>query len=337
MRALAAVVPLGVVLGLVPGSGGEQLRPFALPPAIAFNADEFRTDFSQRTVPLGEFATGAFKEAIAAIDRPRFARALETTFLGPAEAVVELELGAGARAYPVQILIWHEVVNDRIGGVPVAVTYCPLCNTAVTFDRRVRGRELTFGVSGKLRNANLVMLDRETESWWQQFGGAALVGRYAGARLRRLPARVVAWGDFRRRHPDGLVLQRPRVGDERYGVNPYPYYDTAWAPPGFDYANAHDRRLQPKERVVFVERGGESAAVPLSTLRVRGQVRVRVGGHRLVIRRAGEAASPLHEVGVARGRRIPTAVVLENGRPVPFDTPFWFAVAAFRPGTRLVR
>ena len=94
-----------------------------------------------------------------------------------------------ARAYPLQILVWHELVNDRVGGIPVLVTFCPLCNTAIAFDRRVRGRTLGFGTTGNLRFADLVMYDRGTESWWQQFSGVALVGHYAGARLRQLPAR----------------------------------------------------------------------------------------------------------------------------------------------------
>lgn len=338
LRVLAAAILAVFVSLLVRAAGGaDPGRAVALPPAIASNAPEFRTDFSHRVVSLGQFATGAFKDAIAAIDRPRFRPGREVAYLQPGEAVVEFVVGGDARAYPVQVLIWHEVVNDRVGGVPVVVTYCPLCNTARAFDRRVRGRELTFGVSGKLRNANLVMFDRETESWWQQFGGTALVGQYAGARLRRLPTRIVSWREFLQAHPDGLVLLRPRARDPRYGINPYPYYDAPSSRPTFLYANAGDRRLPPKERVVLIERRGDAVAVPLSVLRRKEAVRVRVGGRAVVIRRVGWTASPLHEVGIARGRRLPVVGVVGNGRPVPFDTPFWFSVAAFRPNVRLVR
>lgn len=146
----------------------------------------------------------------------------------------------------------------------------------------MRGRELTFGVSGKLRNANLVMFDRETESWWQQFGGMALVGQYAGARLRRLPARIASWREFLQAHPDRLVLLRPRPRDPRYRINPYPYYDAPWSRPTFLYTNAGDRRLPPKERGLLIEAGGDAVAVPLSVLRGKEAVCVRVGGRAFV-------------------------------------------------------
>jgi len=106
-----------------------------------------------------------------ALDAPRFAPVFATTFIEPREPVIELTVGGETRAYPLQILIWHEIVNDELGWLPVAVTFCPLCNTAIAFDRRVEGRTLDFGTTGKLRHSDLVMYDRQTESWWQQFGG----------------------------------------------------------------------------------------------------------------------------------------------------------------------
>jgi len=322
---LAKVGPIG------PGLG--EASP---PPPVTFG---WKTDFSRHSVPLSEFqAGGPGKDGIPALDRPRFAPVPATRYLKPKEPVIELELGGQARAYPLQIMVWHEIVNDRIAGVPVAVTFCPLCNTAIVFDRRVGGRTLSFGTTGNLRNSDLVMYDRESESWWQQFGGRALVGAYTGRALRVLPARIVSFQAFRRAHPRGLVLTRETGYERRYGQSPYPGYDEVGSPPWFPAARRGDRRLQAKERVVFVERAGRAAAVPFSVLARRGVVRVSVAGERLVVRVLGSAASALDRPVIAASRLLPAVDVRdERGRPVPFSEPFWFAVAAFRPDTRIVR
>ncbi|MFN2467973.1 MAG: DUF3179 domain-containing protein, partial [Gaiellaceae bacterium] len=253
------------------------------------------------------------------------------------EPVIALTVAGETRAYPIQILTWHEIVNDEIGGVPVAVTFCPLCNTAIVFDRRVEGRTLDFGTTGKLRNSDLVMYDRQTESWWQQFGGKALAGRYTGTELRQLPARIVAWAEFRRGHPDGSVLSRDTGHSRPYGENPYQGYDDVGSSPIFPTENSDDDRLAPKERVVFVERRGDAVAIPYSTLERKRALTVVVGGDRLLVRWRPGVASPLDSSGIAEGRAVGAAEVRQNGRLVPFDEPFWFAVAAFRPEVRIVR
>ena len=293
----------------------------------------WKTDFSRHAVPLAEFDSGGpGKDGIPAIDRPRFVSAGEVDFLEPEEPVIVLDLEGEARAYPLQILVWHEIVNDTVAGVPVAVTFCPLCNTAVVFDRRHEGRTLDFGTTGNLRDSDLVMYDRQTESWWQQFGGRALVGELTGARLEQLPARIVAWRDFRGEHPEGKVLSRETGHERPYGQNPYSGYDDVASPPFFSTRNAGDHRLRPKQRVVFLERGGEAVAIPFTTLRARRSVRVVVGGRKLVVRWRPGVASAL-----TRARKVGTVEVHEDGRLVAFDQPFWFAVAAFRPDVRIVR
>jgi Protein of unknown function (DUF3179) len=298
----------------------------------------FTTDFSKRAVPLSEFQSGGpGKDGIPAIDEPRFVATEEVDFLEPKEPVVAAEVHGRARAYPIQILIWHEIVNDTLGGVPIAVTFCPLCNTAIVFDRRLGKRILEFGTTGNLRNSDLVMYDRQTESWWQQFGGRALVGELTGSKLEQLPGRIVAWRDFRAEHPGGQVLSRETGYERPYGQNPYQGYDDVDTSPFFPAANSTDDRLPPKERVVFVERGGEAVAIPFSALRARKVVRVQVGGHRLIVRWRAGVASSLDEEDIAEGRDVGTAEVLEGGRLVAFDQPFWFAVAAFRPDVRIVR
>ena len=298
----------------------------------------WQTNFAKRLVPLSEFQSGGpGKDGIPSIDAPRFAPASEIRFLRPPEPVIELTVGKTVRGYPIQILIWHEIANDTVGGVPVAVTFCPLCNTALVFDRRVQGRTLDFGVSGNLRNSDLVMYDRQTESWWQQFGGRALVGDLAGMRLRQLASRIVSWEQFKREHPNAEVLTRETGAPRSYGSNPYVGYDDVSSPPFFATKNSGDSRLQPKERVVFLEHGKETAAVPHSTLERKKVVRVKLGGATYVVRARTRVASALDDGTIANGRKVLTADVRVNGKPAAFTEPFWFAVAAFRPDTRIIR
>ena len=314
---------------------GPGLGEAAPPPAITSG---WKTDFGRRAVPLSEFQRGGpGRDGIPAIDEPRFVSVAEADFLKPKEPVIELVLGGDARAYPIQILVWHEIVNDEFDGLPVAVTFCPLCHTAIVFDRRVDGRTLDFGTTGNLRSSDLIMYDRQTESWWQQFGGRALVGELTGKRLEQLPARIVAWREFARAHPEGEVLSRETGHSRRYGENPYKGYDDVDSPSFFQTRNSDDDRLPPKERVVFIERGGESLAIPFSTLERRKRVGVVVAGHRLVVRWRSGVSSSLDTGRIAGGRDVGSAEVRENGRLVAFDEPFWFAVAAFRPNVRIVR
>ena len=326
--------------GSSPGEQDAQsptLPAEATAPVLDFRLEGWeRTDFARHSVPFDEFLSGGPpKDGIPALDAPRFAAVSATTFLESREPVVELTVDGETRAYPIQILIWHEIVNDELGGVPVAVTFCPLCNTAIAFDRRVEGRTLDFGTTGKLRHSDLVMYDRQTESWWQQFGGEALVGRYTGTRLERLPARIVAWADFARSHPRARVLTRETGFDRSYGDNPYEGYDDVDSPPIF--AVPEDDRLPPKERVVYVERGKESVAVPYLTLARKRVVRLELGGSELVFRWRGGVASALDAGEIASGRDVGAADVTENGRRVPFSEPFWFALAAFDPDVRIER
>ena len=313
----------------------------ALDDELAVSMTGWKTDFSKHTVSLSEFQPGGpGKDGIPAIDAPAFVGSSGAAdWLEPREPVIELELGGEARAYPLQILIWHEIVNDEVAGTPVAVTFCPLCNTALAFDRRVGGRELTFGTTGNLRNSDLVMYDRQTESWWQQFGGEAVVGDLAGARLSQVPARIVAWEDFARRHPDGLVLSRETGFSRNYGTNPYVGYDDVDTGPFFPAENSSDLRLPPKERVVFLDRGDDVVAISFSTLERKKTVRVTVGGDRLEATWVPDVRSALDSSAIDEGRTVGSARVrsLETGEPVPFDTPFWFAVAAFRLDARIVR
>ena len=175
-----------------------------------------------------------------------------------------------SKAYPVRIMMWHEIVDDTVGGIPLAVTYCPLCNTGIAYLRPMaHGKILTFGTSGMLYNSNLVMYDHQTDSLWPQAMGKAVVGPLTGTRLRFVPALIVSWDEWRADHPDGMVLSTDTGVSRPYGQNPYAYYDRSGHP--FDFQGRTDPRLPATEYVLGVAEGGRFVAFPLSTLARRSQ------------------------------------------------------------------
>jgi hypothetical protein len=320
-------------------------------------------------------AGGPPPDGIPPVDEPRFLDVGEVDFLADSEPVLAVEVGGEARAYPVQIMIWHEIVNDRFGDVPVSVTYCPLCNTAVAFDRRSGDRVLTFSTSGMLYRSALVMYDRQTESLWSHFDGTAIAGTMTGTELTTLPVATVSWKDWREAHPDGLVLSRD-TGEERpYGENPYPGYDDVESDP-FLFDGEVDGRLAAKERVVGFGLDDRPTAILHSALAERGVLEVEVAGRPAVAWSLPGTASALDTFEVADGRDVgATGVFLTevDGRvlrfrrdgegfvdeatgsrwsvlgvaeagplmgarlePVEHVDTFWFAWAAFSPDTVLL-
>jgi Protein of unknown function (DUF3179) len=214
---LTATVMLAAALVIVAVAGDGESPPQDAPARDGASSEELRfdksgwkTDFSKHDVPLTEFISGGPpRDGIPPVDEPKpTSQTAAERWLSDREPVLAVELGDQVRAYPLQILVWHEIVNDTLGDRPIAVTYCPLCNSAIVFDRRVGGRETTFGTTGKLRKSDLVMWDRATQSWWQQLTGEALVGALTGARLRPITAQTLSWADFKARCPEGTVLSR---------------------------------------------------------------------------------------------------------------------------------
>ena len=241
------------------------------------------TDFSLHTIPFDEITQVVTRDGIPAIDDPVFITPEEAeAWLGEAEPVIALEINGENKAYPLQILVWHEIVNDVVGGVPVAVTFCPLCNSAIVFDSRLNETVLSFGVSGNLRNSDLIMYDRETHTWWQQFTGEGIVGTFAGERLDILPAAIVSFADFRAANPEGAVLSRDTGFSRAYGQNPYAGYDRADRPP-FLFSGDTDDRLLPKDRVVAITIDDVDAAFPLTILKEEKVINYDVNGQDLVV------------------------------------------------------
>lgn len=256
-------------------------------------------------------------DGIPPIDDPTLEPVASVDWLAEREPVIALEIEEDARAYPLQVLTWHEIVNDRVGGVDVAVTFCPLCNTPVVFERPVvDGEVTTFGTSGKLYHSNLVMYDRATNSYWPQALGQAVTGPLTGTRLELVPAQIVAWDDFRRAFPDGQVLSRDTGFDRPYGQNPYPGYDNVDRPP-FLFRGQVDGRLAAVERVLGVRVGGEVVAFPYFRLEraARGglaAVNTEVGGEPVVVVWKAGAVSALDARVIAASREVGAAAAFSR-------------------------
>lgn len=302
---------------------GACLAPMLAQAQLPSSSEWPRTDFSTALIDMDEVLSGGPpKDGIPAIDTPRFVDvASADKWLDPREPVIGVVIAGRARAYPVQVLMWHEIVNDEMGGIPLAVTFCPLCNASIVFDRRVDGRVLDFGTTGRLRKSDLIMYDRPTESWWQQFSGRAIVGELAGLELARLPASITAWQDFAAAWPDAQVLSRDTGHNRPYGKNPYRGYDSIEDRP-FLFRDPVDPRLPPMERVLNVDAGGVQRIYPFSALRGHAVVNDTVGDQAVVVFSRGGTLSALDEGVIAESRTIASATAWASdldGRVLRFE------------------
>ncbi len=350
------------------------LLPEEPPPARA--ESEFTTDFSKHSVPYSEILSGGPpKDGIPPIDAPQFIPVNEADkWLENREPVVFVQVGDDARAYPIQILMWHEIVNDTVGNEPLIVSFCPLCNTAIAFKRTFNDQVLDFGTTGRLRYSNLIMYDRQTETWWQQATGDAIAGEHTGAQLEFYPASMISWADFKDLHPNGKVLSRDTGHPRDYGRNPYFGYDDINQTP-FLFDGATPDQLPPMARVLTIDLNGEAVAYPYDVLSELNVINDVVGGNDVVIFWTEGTASALDTSNIPEGRDVGAAVAysrLLDGTTLDFEfkdgkildkqtgsewnifglavagelndsqlTPivsinhFWFSWAAFKPETRI--
>ncbi len=290
------------------------------------------TDFTQTTVDLGEIMDGGpRRDGIPPIDDPTFIPVSEADHLNPLDPVMSFTHNGETRAYPLRVMTFHEIVNDVVGGEPVAVTYCPLCNAAIVFDRNVGGEILDFGTTGKLRKSDLVMYDRQTDSWWQQFSGESITGSYAGTELTMLPSQLLSFERFAEAHPDAVVLQDPTRFRRPYGMNPYRGYDTLAEP--FLYNGPFPDGIAPLQRVVLVRHDSGTFAVSTAKLAEDGvfeEAGIEVSFE------AGQA-SALDTQVIAQGRDVGNITVTMDGEPVVHDVTFAFVVHAFEPDLEIIQ
>ena len=338
---------------------------------------EFKTDFSKHSVSYSEILSGGPpKDGIPAIDSPTFVSVSEAdAWLKSVEPVIFFQIGDDARAYPIQIFMWHEIVNDTVDNVPVVISFCPLCNTAIAFERTVNGEVLDFGTTGRLRYSNLIMYDRQAETWWQQATGQAIAGELTGTQLVFRPASIIAWADFKANYPDGKVLSRDTGFSRPYGDNPYVGYDDVNNPPFLYRGPETPGDLPPVARVLTIDLKGEAVAYPYDILQQMNVVNDTVGGTEVVVLWAAGTASALDGGTVAGGRDVGAAsaylreldgqaltFALDGSKivddqtasewnvlgqavngplagkqltPVVAVNHFWFSWAAFKPETRI--
>lgn len=291
------------------------------PSALPFERNGF--DLSGALVPPAEVLQGGPpRDGIPAIDRPKFVSAAEARFLAPDARVLGIARGGLAKGYPVSILNWHEVVNDRFGEELVVVTFCPLCGTGMAFRSELDGRALQFGVSGLLYNSDVLLYDRQTQSLWSQIRAQAISGPMKGRKLEPIALSHTSWQDWRTRHPGTLVLSTDTGHRRDYARNPYLDYETS---PELMFPVAlRAEGFHPKERVLGVEVNGKHKAYPFVELsKSRGPVTDELGGGRVIVR-----FDPEHQSAAAFDA---------GGRELPAVTAFWFAWYAFHPDTEIFR
>ena len=336
--------------------------------------DPGHPDHPEPLVDLSEIRSVVPPDAIPALENPAFEPASGVDWLAAVEPVLALEINGDARAYPLRIMTWHELVNGTVGGVPVTVSYCPLCNSAVAYDRRVGERILDFGTSGSLLNSSLVMYDRQTESLWSHYTGQAVVGHLTGAELDLIPVQTVSFERLLSTYPQGQVLSLSTGHFREYGQNPYEFYDSNSRP--FLFGGPLDDRLDPIARVVALRDGGEGAVIPHAMLAEHRVVSFTFAGRELVALFEPGTASALDSPVIAEGRDVGATGVFVgslDGQPlelsasvgggfadastgVTFDVlgrpldpadgaalepvehldTFWFAAAAFYPDAEII-
>jgi hypothetical protein len=363
------------VANIDPPTVADPNSPENTPPRGAEN--EFSTDFTIHSVPYDEILSGGpRKDGIPPVDAPQFISvSAAEDWLQDVEPIIRVQINGVAKAYPIQILMWHEIVNDEVGGEPITVTFCPLCNTGLAFRRLFEGEILDFGTTGRLRFSNLIMWDRQTETWWQQATGEAIAGVHSGKNLEFVAAPIISWGQFKEAHPDGLVLSLNTGFSRSYGDNPYVGYDDVNRPPFLYRGPILPNELPPVARILAVELGGESVAYPYQTLETIQVVNDTVGDEDIAVLWESGTSSALDSYDIALGRDVGTANIysrildgetltfaLDDGKIVDDQTGsqwnvlgqaiageligsqldeiiafnhFWFSWAVFMPETRI--
>ncbi len=287
---------------------------------------EWNTDKENRIVDLNEIVALLPRDRIPPIDDPVYwdiKRAKNTFF--EHEPVMVVDIDGDARAYPLSILMWHEIVNDVVGGKPVSVTYCPLCNAAIVFDRRLQhdGRELLldFGTSGMLRKSDLVMWDRQTETWWQQLTGEGIVGKLAEAQLTMVPSLLISFEEFTESYPDGKVLSTETGALRDYGSNPYVQYDDLGVDRPRLFDGEVDDRLPAMERVINISVNEDHIIYPLSKIQKEGVINDDPFGKRVAIFFQEGTVSVLDTPDISEGRDVGAVSVFDpvvNGKRLTF-------------------
>jgi hypothetical protein len=356
----AAAAAVLIIMALLAVNGGASLRITDLPGTINNNqiiTSSIDDETTKHIVPLNQIVSGGPpRDGIPSIDNPKFVSANDAS-LQDSDLVLGLNINGDIRAYPLNILVWHEIVNDVVGDIPVAITYCPLCFTNQVFERTIDGQVVEFGTSGKLYNSNLVMYDRISESLWSQALGQAIAGEHAGKKLKRVPFDVAFWSEWKTLYPESKVLSQDTGFGRPYGVDPYGNYYTN---PDILFPVSHrDDRLGPKEIVIGLENNGIYRAYKLQQIEgshvindeidgksialmsfhpfmIRAYDRT-IDGQTLEFRYYNASITDIQTKSMWNfdGEAIEGAMKGKNLTRLPLDEGFWFEWVAFHPDTEL--
>jgi hypothetical protein len=282
--------------------------------------DTFGFDASTRkSVPLADLKQGCpARDCIPAIDEPQYLSAEDAAHVADDDLVITLSYKGEYRAYPSKILDHHEIVNDTVAGDPLAITWCPLCGSAVGIRRTVAGKVTEFGVSGVLYNSDLVLYDRETETLWDQIEAKGIVGTLTDERLELVPVSMSRWAKWRDRHPDTLVLSTETGFEYDYSKDQYAEYRDSTRL--FMPVSATDERVHAKTVVFGFDLESGAIAYAESVLEVGGAYRHELNGK--------QAQITLHDDG--------SVTMLRDDKTLYPTRLFWFAWYTFNPGTDLI-
>ena len=261
---------------------------------------------------------GPPKDGIPSIDNPKFVSVSDADeWIEDNELVLGIIYKDIKRVYPLQIMVWHEIVNDVISGDPILITYCPLCGSGIAFERTIDGEEVEFGTSGKLYNSNLVMYDRKTDSYWTQIDGKAIIGELTGMELKEVSIDTVTWRDWKAAHPDSEVLNQDTGYSRPYGNDPYgSYYNDSFI---FFPVENEDNRIHAKTVIFGIEIDGVYKAYQEEDVK-KGDISDVVKGVSITVSR--------DKAGIV-------SIIDSEGNEIIKERDFWFAWYAFHPDTLL--
>jgi hypothetical protein len=353
---------VGITISLLLPYFGTDNPLYTSIPSPTTIATTISAQEEKSVVPLDRIVSGGPPpDGIPSIDKPKFTSVQEADKkLEDSELVVGLNVNGDIRAYPLQILVWHEIVNDNVGGVPVAVTYCPLCFTNQVFNRTLEdGNIVEFGTSGKLYNSNLVMYDRTSDSLWSLALAQGIVGKYAGVNLQRIPFDVTNWKEWKELYPESKVLSRDTGSSRPYGADPYGDYYTN-SEVLFPISNKDDR-LELKEVIIGLENNGLYKAYKLQDVEDKKVINDVINNRSIVLFSAFpfmvRAFNPVVDDQTLQFRydsQNNTFIDMQTGSEwdfegaaingeltgkelnrLPYDQGYWFEWVAFHPGTKL--
>lgn len=286
-----------------------------------FAASKNGFDLSNASIPLEKILHGGPpRDGIPAIDNPQFVNAGEAGFIQADDRILGVARNGIAKAYPIAILNWHEIVNDQFGDEAIAVTFCPLCGTGMAFKADIQGQSRDFGVSGLLYNSDVLLYDRASDSLWSQIAREAVSGPMLGTALEMVATAHTSWADWLARYPDTLVLSNKTGYLRNYSRNPYAGYETSEAtifPVTFNKSGFH-----PKELVIGLELADSVKAYPFVELaKSTGTIDDQVAGQNITV---------WHDAAHRSGR-----VLDAGGMEIPTVISFWFAWSAFYPETEI--